>query len=135
MLVGLTALYPAILFAYGNPELPRTIAGLLGLFLYGAALAAIGCFVSSLTRSQLIAMFVTFIVGLVLLLIDVVADLAGGGALSAVLRYLGIRAHFEQMLQGVIATPDLGYFAIVIVFFVTLSRTSVESLRWRGGLG
>ena len=131
ILIALTALYPALLMAYGNPELLQTLGGLLGLFLYGAALAALGCFVSSLTRSQTIAATVAMVAGLMLLLIDVVAEVAGAGALADLLRYLGIRAHFEQALQGVITTPDLGYFAVVIVFFLTLTRTSVESLRWR----
>jgi ABC-2 type transport system permease protein len=131
ILVGLTALYPMLLMAYGDPELLQTAGGLLGLFLYGAALAALGCFVSSLTRSQTLAATVSVVAGLMLLLIDVVAEVAGTGGAAELLRYLGIRAHFEQSLQGVITTPDLTYFAVMIVFFLTLTRTSVESLRWR----
>ena len=131
ILIGLTALYPLLLLAYGNPEVLRTLGGLLGLLLYGAALGALGCFVSSLTESPTIAVAAATVAGLLLLLIDVVAELAGSGPLGATLRWLGIRVHFEESLQGVIATPDLAYFAIVIIFFLTLTRTSVESLRWR----
>ena len=100
------------------------------MLLYGGALAALGCFVSSLTRSQTIAAAVSMVAGLMLLLIDVVAELAGPVTAVAFLRWLGIRGHYEEMLQGVIATPDLMYFAVTIVFFLTLTRTSVESLRW-----
>ncbi len=131
ILVLLTALYPLLLFAYGDPEPLRTLGGLLGMLLYGGALAALGCFVSSLTRSQTIAAAVSMVAGLMLLLIDVVAELAGTGPAGAFLRWLGIRGHYEEMLQGVIATPDLMYFAVTIAFFLTLTRTSVESMRWR----
>ena len=125
ILIALTALYPALLMAYGDPEPLQTLGGLLGLFLYGALLAALGCFVSSLTRSQTLAAAVSMVAGLMLLLIDVVAEIAGTGPLAELLRYLGIRAHFDQALQGVITTPDLGYFTVVIVFFLMLTRTSV----------
>ncbi len=70
MLVGLSALYPALLFYYGDPELLPTLAGLMGLFLSGAAFAALGCLISSLTRSQISAALVTFFAGLILFLID-----------------------------------------------------------------
>ena len=132
MLVGLTALYPALLFAYGNPELLQTAGALLGLLLYGAALAALGCFVSSLTRSQIIAAVVSFFAGLILVVIDAVGSLPGVSATTGdVFRYLGMRAHMDTALEGVIATVDLVYFAIMIAFFLALTRTSVESLRWR----
>ena len=131
VLVGLAALHPALLFLYGDPEVLQTLAGLLGLFLYAAALGAIGCFVSSLTASQLVAAFVTVVAGLLLLLLDVLADMVPGGVSQEVVRYLGIREHFEKPLSGVIRTQDLAYFGAMIVFFLALTRTSVESLRWR----
>ncbi len=74
ILVGLTASYPALLFYYGDPELWQTLAGLLTLFLYGAALAAIGCFVSALTRNQIIAGMVGIVTGLFLLVLPLVAS-------------------------------------------------------------
>ena len=74
LLVGLSALYPLLLFWFGNPEPLQTLAGLLGLFLYGAAFAAIGFLISALTRSQMSAAMVTFFVGLILYLIDYFAE-------------------------------------------------------------
>jgi ABC-2 type transport system permease protein len=131
VLVGLAALYAGLLFVYGNPEPWLTGAGLLALLLYGAALAALGFFVSTLTRSQLIAALVALIVGLVLFLLDVVAQISPPGPAQEVLRFLGIRSHFENLLGGNVRSEDLVYFGAVIVLFLTLARTSVESLRWR----
>lgn len=131
LFVVLSAIFPGVLFLYGNPELWQTAAGLLGLFLLGAALAALGCFVSSLTRSQIIAAIVGIVAGLVLWLFDLVAQAAGAEALAEPIRWLGIRPHFEESLQGLIRSQDLVYFGVVIVFFLTLARTSLESLRWR----
>jgi len=131
MLVGLSALYPAMLFFYGDPELLPTLAGLIGLFLYGAAFAALGCLISSLTRSQISAALVTFFVGLILFLIDYFAELSLQGTSQQVVRYLGMRAHFDELVSGVVKTDDLIYFGLVVVFFISGVRAVTESLRWR----
>ncbi len=131
LLVVLSALYPLLLFAYGNPEALQTLAGLIGLFGLGASLAALGCFVSSLTRSQMVAGLVGIVSGLVFWLFDLVADASQTELLAGPIRYLGIRPHFEQALQGLIRSQDLVYFAIVVAFFLAMARTSLESLRWR----
>ena len=131
MLVGLSALYPALLFYYGDPELLPTLAGLMGLFLYGAAFAALGCLISSLTRSQISAALVTFFAGLILFLIDYFAEVSLQGTSQQVVRYLGLRVHFDELVRGVVKTDDLVYFAVVIVFFVSGVRAATESLRWR----
>ena len=131
MLVGLSALYPALLFYYGDPELLPTLAGLMGLFLYGAAFAALGCLISSLTRSQISAALVTFFAGLILFLIDYFAEVSLQGTSQQVVRDLGLRVHFDELVRGVVKTDDLVYFAVVIVFFVSGVRAATESLRWR----
>ncbi len=131
MLVGLSALYPALLFYYGDPELLPTLAGLIGLFLYGAAFAALGCLISSLTRSQISAALVTFFAGLIVFLIDYFAELSLQGTSRQVVRYLGLRVHFDGLVSGVVKTDDLIYFGVVVVFFISGVRAVTESLRWR----
>jgi len=129
--VFLTALYPLLLLLYGDPELLQTLGALLALFLFGAVLAAIGCFVSSLTQSQMIAGVVSIVAGFLLLLLDVVADLTPPGMGQDLVRYLGIRPHFDTTLAGEIRSEDLAYFVAMVVFFLSLARTSLESLRAR----
>ncbi len=57
--------YPLILRTYGNVNLATSYSTLLGFFFLGAALMAIGMFISSLTESQPIAAGLCFIVMLV----------------------------------------------------------------------
>jgi ABC-2 type transport system permease protein len=131
MLVGLSALFPLLLFFYGNPEPLQTLAGLLGLFLLGAGLAALGCFTSSLTKSQMVAGLVGIVGGLFFWLFDLLADAAQAESWGDPIRYLGIRPHFEETLRGLIRSQDLVYFGVIIVFCLAAARTSLESLRWR----
>jgi ABC-2 type transport system permease protein len=94
LLVALLAIYPGLLFWYGDPELGKTLAGLGSLLLMGLAYVAIGAFASSVTQSQLIAFFLAFVLLLVLWMLGFLADLgAAGGAVpsegvGSVLRWL-----------------------------------------------
>ncbi len=55
-----TALNFAFLFKYGNPDWKPLLVGYLGLLLQAGALLAIGTFISTLTKNQIIAGAATF---------------------------------------------------------------------------
>src|SRR5215468_12052636 len=65
-----TALNFAFLFRYGNPDWKPLLVGYLGLLLQAGALLAVGTFISTLTKNQIIAGAVTFGVCLVLWVIS-----------------------------------------------------------------
>jgi ABC-2 type transport system permease protein len=132
-LVLIVGTFPALLFVYGDPELGKTLGGLIGLLLVGWTYVAIGAFASSLTRNQVVAFLITFVLLLSMLLLPAVSDLgiAGDSGAGAVLRYLSTAMHFENLTQGLIDTSDLGYFAAMIAGFLLLSKTAIESTRWR----
>jgi ABC-2 type transport system permease protein len=131
LLVAVSALFPALLFVYGDPEGLQTLAGLIGLFAFGAALAAMGCFASILTRSQIVAALVAILGALLLYMLGFAGQLAPEGAPRAFLEYVSIGSHFDTMLGGLVRGEDLVYFAVFVVFFLTLVRAVLESLRWR----
>lgn len=137
ILVAMLALFPALLFLYGDPELGKTGAGLLGLLLIGLSYAAIGSFTSSITQNQLIAFFMAFVVLLVLWMLGFFADLGGTGGssmtewLSGALRWLSSAEHFESPVMGLIESKDLVYFGVMTIGFLVLTKASVESVRWR----
>ena len=124
--------YPLLLFAYGDPEVGKTLTGLLAVLLVGWTYVAIGAFASSLTRSQVVAFLVSFVLLLSLLLLPAISDLGvavGGGA--DLLRWISTASHFEEMLKGLVSTSDLAYFAVMIGSFLLLTKAAVESVRWR----
>ncbi len=140
LLTAMLAAFTGIAFLYAEPrpELLKTSAGLIGVWLVGVTYAAVGGFASSLTRNQLIAFFLAIVLTLILWLLSVVADLGGaGGAVGAtsqvseVLRWLSSANHFEDLLKGLVDTRALAYFAFMIASFLLLTKAAVESVRWR----
>jgi ABC-2 type transport system permease protein len=136
LLVSIVGLYPGLLFIYGNPspEGLKTLSGLISLLLVGWTYVAIGAFASSVTRSQVIAFLIAFVLLLCLLLLPAISDLGvmgGGGGLGGLLRYLSTGPHFEELVKGLVDSSDLAYFAVMIGSFILLTKTAVESVRWR----
>src|ERR1051325_6345669 len=126
----LTAVYPAILLAYGNPEIGVMLCGFLGLLLLATAFLAVGLLTSSFTENQIIAAVSCLVLLLLLYVISWPAETASE-TMGAVLRYLSLTEHFSEMVKGVIDTKDVVYFTTVIVLSLFLTQRSVESLRWR----
>ncbi|MGD9765098.1 MAG: ABC transporter permease [Candidatus Binatia bacterium] len=129
-MVLLTAVYPLILFLFGNPEPGVVLSGLLGLLLMAAAFVSVGLLTSSFTENQIIAAVSCLVTLLLLWVIAWPAETAGP-TLGAVLKYLSLTDHFAEMVRGVINTSDLVYFFSVIVLALFLTQRSVESVRWR----
>jgi ABC-2 type transport system permease protein len=118
------------LYIYGSPDGKPMLAGLLGLLLYGAALLAVGLFISTLTENQIIAVVITFGVILVLWLIESFA--AGAqGATKDVLSYLSIIGHLDDFIKGVIDTSHVIYYVTFAFVGLFLTYRSLESMRWK----
>lgn len=125
-----TAVNFAFLFRYGNPDWKPLAIGYLGLLLEAAGLLAIGTFISTLTKNQIIAGAATF--GVCLLLW--VASWPGAfetATWAQVLSYISVVTHFDSFAKGVIDSKDAVFFVTVIVVGLFFTARSLESLRWR----
>ncbi|MBI5084840.1 MAG: ABC transporter permease subunit [Acidobacteria bacterium] len=129
-LLGISMLDVAFLFAYGNPDWKPMLIGYLGLLLQAGGLLAIGAFISTTTKNQIIAGGVTFGVCLLLWVFEWVAGYETT-AWATVMAYMSVVRHYEPFSKGVIDTKDVVYFASVIFFGLFLTARSLESLRWR----
>ena len=133
-LLLLTALNLIFLFKYGNPDWKPLAIGYLGLLLQAAALLAIGMFISTLTRNQIVAGGATFGVCLMFWVVGWVSVSGGGfsGATWAqVLSYLSIVSHNESFAKGLLDSKDAVYYLSLTFVGIFLTARSLESLRWR----
>ena len=126
-----TMLYMVILFRIGNPEWRPIAAGYLGLLLMGGCFLSAGLFISSLTRNQIVAGFLTFATFLMLWIINWIGE-SSGPTTRAIVSYLSITEHFDDFARGIIDTKHAIYYLSFITFGLFLTAKSVDSERWRG---
>lgn len=129
-LLAITALNLAFLFIHGKPDWRPVLAGYLGLILQAGALLAVGAFLSTLTKNQIIAGAATFGACLMLWVLEWVAGYEQAGW-AKVMAYLSVIAHFETFAKGVIDTKDVIYYVSLTFLGLFLTARSLESLRWR----
>lgn len=130
ILLLLTALNFVFLFKYGNPDWKPLAIGYLGLLLQAAALLAIGMFISTLTKNQIIAGAATF--GVCLLLW--VLEWAGGyetATWAKVLSYMSVVTHIGSFSKGMLDSKDAVYYVTLTFLGIFFTARSLESLRWR----
>lgn len=129
LLIILFALLPTLVYYYsvsvlgtpqGNIDSGAVTGSYIGLFLLGAAFAAIGLFASSITKNQIIA----FTVAVFLCFFFY----SGFDSLSQLLslqdwdlQNLGITQHYQSVSRGVLDTRDLFYFLLVAALFIWLT--------------
>ena len=125
-----TVLDLVFLFKYGNPAWKPLAIGYLGLLLQAGGLLAIGTFISTLTRNQIIAGATTFGICLLLYIMGWVSQYESA-TWAQVLSYLSINSHFDSFVRGVIDSKDAIFDATVIFVGLFFTARSMESLRWR----
>ena len=120
----------AFLFHYGNPDWKPLLVGYLGVFLQAGALLAIGTFISTLTKNQIVAGAITFGVCLMLYVFGWVSGYETA-TWAQVMSYMAIATHSESFYKGVIDSKDAIYYVTVIFLGLFFTARSMESLRWR----
>ena len=139
VMTAIVAFFPALLFLYGEPEVGKTLSGLLSLLLVSITYVTVDVFGSSVTRNQLIAFVLTLVLLVVIgMMLPFIVDItmAGSGlgrdsAIAQVVAWMATGSHVDRMLQGLIDTSDLAYFVVSSGVFLLLSKTVIESARWR----
>ena len=126
----LSALNFLFLFKYGRPDWKPLAIGYLGLLLQAGALLAIGTFISTLTKNQIIAGAVTFAVCLLLWILEWVTGF-DTAVWARVMAYMSVITHFESFAKGLLDSKDVIFYVTLIFLGLFLTARSMESLRWR----
>ncbi len=115
----------------GNLDKGGTLGSYLGLLFLSAAFVAAGIFASSLTDNQIVAFILAvFLCGFSYIGFESIHNLELFGRFDLFIKALGINAHYISMSRGVIDTRDLVYFLSYIVFFLMLTRLTLQRRYW-----
>ena len=105
----------------------------LGLFLAGCLIISIGCFASSLTKSQVVAGMLTLVAGVVLLMLNWLAQNAApdGPWQAQVLSFFNLSQQMVDFTRGIVDTRVIVFYLSVTFFFLYLTLRVIESRRWK----
>lgn len=118
---------PLTLHFLGKPDYGPIIGGYLGSLFLGSSYLALGLWVSSLTKNQIIA-FISSIALCFLIFIAGVDFVVNGAPtfLRPILNFIGFGVHFENIARGVVDTRDVIYYVTFTAFFLWLNTKALE---------
>ena len=132
------ALLPTLLYVYtitdlalpdNFPDAGAIIGSYTGLLFLAATFAAIGVFCSSLTGNQVVSFLISLLVCYLFYTgferLSKLPPFAEG--IDYYLSMIGMEFHYNSISRGFIDTRDVTYFTTVILFFVALTRYSLNS--------
>jgi ABC-2 type transport system permease protein len=101
--------------------------------LIGSVYMAMGCFASSLTRSQIIAAMVSFLLGIGLWIVSLrpVSTHMGDGRWARLLDELSLLRHMDDFARGILDSRHIVLHVTVTFLFLFLTQRVVESRRWK----
>jgi len=126
-----TMIYVVLLALFAEPEVGPIASGYLGLALLGALYVAVGLFASSLTRNQIIAAVVGFVILLVLAMVGPWLGALAPPPWRDIIQNASIRVHYLDFTQGVVDVVHVIYFVAVTMYALFLTVKVLESRRWR----
>ncbi len=116
----------------GDPDNTVILAGYLGSLLLAGSCLAIGSFISALTKNQVIAFVISFVICFAFNLsgFPLVLDMFSSWAPQAIVDVISsfsFLTHFESILKGVVDIRDIIFFGSLIAFFLYANVLAIEA--------
>jgi ABC-2 type transport system permease protein len=111
-----------------------TVGGMyLGIFLVGCLFLSLGCFASAISRTQMGAAMISFVLGVTLFSLGFLAEALPATAQwqSQALSYFGLFEQMHDFARGVVDTRTVIFYVTTTFFFLFLTLRAVESRRWK----
>lgn len=125
-----TVIFGLILGASGTVEPWVIVGNVFGMLLVGAALIAIGVFISNTTESQVISAVAGIFVMLLLFLIDDISSIIPVTFIQNIISGISINSRYSNFAIGIFNLSDAVFYLSVATLFLFFTVRMLEKRRW-----
>ncbi len=131
-LIGLIPTCVSMIFLnhYAPISLGLTLGNYIGIMLLGMAFVALGCFLSSVTESQVVAAVLSFTVLMSLYFLDTLATSINSVIVSQIVSFISVYERYADFTSGLFSLSSVVYYLSVTVIFLFLTVRMIEKRRW-----
>ena len=126
-----TFLYIVILKKHAAIDMGPVFTGYMGTFLVGGFFLSIGLLMSSLTKNQITAAVMGFVVSSGIFSVAFLAFFMNGAIARDVIAYVSLLEHFEDFGKGLIDTRAIIFYGTMITLNLFLTIRVVEARKWK----
>ncbi len=128
--IVMSLVYAFVIGLYADVAWVTILLTFVGLLLSGAALIAIGLFMSSITESQIIALVCSYGFMLLILVLAVINANISITWLNNILTQISFFDRYTSFLEGILNISDILFFISVAAVFNFLTVRVLEKRRW-----
>lgn len=125
-----TLLYAVILRTTGTVDWPVVGTSYLGLLLIGASYLSLGVLMSSLTRSQLVALLLTIFVQFGIFVLGIGEYVFDPGPLRDLCAHVSLSTQLEEMSKGIVDLRRVVFDLSLVAWGLFVTTRVVDSWRW-----
>lgn len=129
-LISTTLILPTFLGKIDLSDFSFVVTGYIGLILNFSCFAVLGLLASSLTKNQVLAAIIAFVLVLFSWMIAVFSQMTQNFMLTQIFEYLSINHHFENLAKGKIILSDFVFYISFISFFLVLLKVRIGARKW-----
>jgi ABC-2 type transport system permease protein len=128
--LAVTLVYGLTMAVYVNIDGAVIFTNILGMLLLGAALIGIGMFISSMTENQVVAIFASFIVILMLFIVQSLSSVLTSAVWQSIISAIAVQSRYNNFAAGIFNLGDAVYYLSIAVVFIFLTVRMLEKRRW-----
>lgn len=125
-----TLIYAVVFTFFADPGWALVLGNVFGAILFGAAFIAVGMFISSTTESQVIAAIISFFLGTIFILLDVIPVLITNETAVKVIEWVSFVGRYTPFTHGLLDFSSIVFFVSVTAMFIFFTMQSIEKRRW-----
>ncbi len=132
IVVAPTVFIPILTAFCGHIDFNQVISGYLGLILLSALFSTIGVFASSVTKHQIVSLFISLPICGVLMSIYLPFSQIPQGVphfIDSFFKFISTYEHFGAIAKGILDTRDLLYFVCLTAFFFCMTVVTQQKER------
>jgi len=130
VLLGITIIFPIILWSLKTPDFSFVLTGYLALFLNLSCYLSLGLFASSVTSSQVVAGVITYVGILFFWMISWASLISSNYLYANIFKFISVVKHFEVITKGSLSLSSVSYFISFNIIFLVLTKASLSVRRW-----
>ena len=131
LLWSFTAVFFLIMRTFTPLDWGPVFTGYLGTWLLGGVLIALGVLASSLTRNQVIAAVLSFVIILLCFSIGILDAFFRDPETTKIIQYLSLIDHLRDFSRGILDTRPIAFYLSVTAIALFFTGRVVSSPRWR----
>lgn len=128
--VSVNFIYVLVISFFAKLQISLVVGCFVGTFLLGFSLISIGIFVSSLTKSSVIAAFGTFGIFMLFTFVGDVVKYIPINFLQKHMTGVSIMPRYNNFIMGILNISDIFYFISIIFEFLILTVIMLLKKRW-----